>query len=166
MQLFRSSRFAVFKASISIHVKTSWLSYIANYLTGFYMMGNFGFKWLSKAASLITFHALLVMVSSYTPWKHEKTFGFMMFSGCCRKINGMKWFDVNVEAGHSQLFLETGRVSPYLRFLIHLNLYLFFAKKQITRTALKKTCSYNIFEKKQNKNKNKTNKCLWVGEFY
>ena len=133
MQLFRSSRFAVFNASISIHVKTSWLSYIANYLTGFYMMGSIGFKWLSKAASLITFHAFLVMVSSYTPRKHEKTFGFMMFSGCCRNISGMKWFDVNVETGHSQLFLETVRMalhwSPYLRFSIHLNLYLFFAKK-------------------------------------
>ena len=132
MQPFRSSRFAVFNASISIHVKTSWLSYIANYLTGFYMMGSIGFKWLSKAASLITFHAFLVMVSSYTPGKHEKTFGFM-FSGCCRNISGMKWFDINVETGHSQLFLETVRMalhwSPYLRFSIHLNLYLFFAKK-------------------------------------
>ena len=133
MQPFRSSRFAVFNASISIHVKTSWLSYIANYLTGFYMMGSIGFKWLSKAASLITFHAFLVMVSSYTPRKHEKTSGFMMFSGCCRNISGMKWFDINVETGHSQLFLETVRMalhwSPYLRFSIHLNLYLFFAKK-------------------------------------
>ena len=97
------------------------------------MMGSIGFKWLSKAASLITFHAFLVMVSSYTPGKHEKTFGFMMFSGCCRNISGMKWFDVNVETGHSQLFLETVRMalhwSPYLRFSIHLNLDLFFAKK-------------------------------------
>ena len=31
------------------------------------------------------------LVSFYTPWKHQKTKGFLMFSGGLERDRGMKW---------------------------------------------------------------------------
>ena len=31
------------------------------------------------------------LVSFYTLWKHQKAFGFLMFSGVSKEISGMKW---------------------------------------------------------------------------
>ena len=34
---------------------------------------------------------LMAAVSFYTPWKHQKNGGFLMFSGGARRDSGMKW---------------------------------------------------------------------------
>ena len=49
------------------------------------------------------FHRLIFMpLSSFdTPWKHQKTSGFRMFSGVSKEISGMKW--VNVIWKHLQI---------------------------------------------------------------
>ena len=31
------------------------------------------------------------LVSFDTPWKHQKTFGFLMLSGVSKETSGMKW---------------------------------------------------------------------------
>ena len=55
------------------------------------------------------------MVSSYTPWKHQKTIGFLMFSGSIKEVSGMKFandsFSYNTVT--SQL---TGFLSFFLSF--------------------------------------------------
>ena len=57
------------------HIETSQLICSANELTGFYMMGTLVTNGLSYFMPMFTF---------YTPWK-QKTSGFLMFSGGCRK---------------------------------------------------------------------------------
>ena len=65
----------------------------------------------------------------YTPWKHEKTRGFLMFSGVSEKTNGMKcvnwiWF-VDVMADNiTSKFLKTLPqilLGPFLNTLIHIH---------------------------------------------
>ena len=33
------------------------------------------------------------LVSFYTPWKHQKTSDFLMFSGGIERASGMKWIN-------------------------------------------------------------------------
>ena len=38
----------------------------------------------------------MVVVFFYTPWKHQKTRGFLMFSGVLKETSGMKWVKRNI----------------------------------------------------------------------
>ena len=48
---------------------------------------------LEVKRSFIFIH-FMPLVSFYTPWKHEKVFGFLMFSGVIKVITGIKWANV------------------------------------------------------------------------
>ena len=42
-------------------------------------------------SSIKPFHASGLFLYFYTPWKHQKTKGFLMFSGGIKETSGMKW---------------------------------------------------------------------------
>ena len=48
------------------------------------------------------------LVSFDTPWKHQKTFGFLMLSGVSKETSGMKW--VNDQAN----FLHADKHQSFL----------------------------------------------------
>ena len=70
------------KDQSSCRVETSQLTGKANSLVGFYMSGTAAFKWGNggKWTTKEISH-FLPNVSFWSPWKHQKTFGFLMLSG-------------------------------------------------------------------------------------
>ena len=48
----------------------------------------FSFQYSHSFSCLTHF---MPLVSFYAPWKHQKTFGFLMFSGGIEKDRGIKW---------------------------------------------------------------------------
>ena len=59
------------------HTETSPLIYFANQWTGFYMIDAS----IMKELNLLPLDHSMSLASFYTPWKHQKTSGFLMFSG-------------------------------------------------------------------------------------
>ena len=61
-------------------------------------LGMFYMKWLvlsftnkNTVPSVAKLSHFMTLVSFYTPWKHQKTFGFLMFSEGIERDHGMKW---------------------------------------------------------------------------
>ena len=79
------------KDQSSCRVETSQLTGKANSLVGFYMSGTTAFKWGNggKWTTKEISH-FLPNVPFWSPWKHQKTFGFLMLSGGSKGNIGKK----------------------------------------------------------------------------
>ena len=47
----------------------------------------------------------MLLISFYTPWKHQKTEGFLMFSGGIETDRGMKWVNSPLNFFESDPFI-------------------------------------------------------------